>query len=46
MMLWNEKPNKNKTLPYLTNWFLWDTKNVTDLMFFTILIDFFVGMKL
>jgi len=43
MMLWNEKPNKMG--PYRGQLFLWDTKDFTYLTFFTIFIDYFVGMK-
>ena len=43
MMLWNEKPNKNENWP--GSIVLWETKDVAYLTFFTIFIDYFVGMK-
>jgi len=37
--------NQTKMRPYRGQLFLWDTKDFTYLTFFTIFIDFFVGMK-
>ena len=37
--------NQTKVRPYRGQLFLWDTKDVTYLTFFTIFIDFFVGMN-
>jgi len=43
MMLWNEKPNKNETLPGSIDFY--EMNDFTYLDFFTIFIDFFDGMK-